>query len=78
MPNLQPFLSESREQIMSTTENWTRFTFVMLMGTKNIQIDELPEKEHEDLSDTYKLHLRIAKATFLTTLGDRTISAIKN
>ncbi len=78
MPNLQPFLSESREQIMSTTENWTRFTFVMLMGTKNIQIDELLEKQQADLTDADKLHLQIAKATFITTLGDRTIDAIKN
>ena len=78
MPNLQPFLSESGEQTMSTTEYWTRFTFVMLMGTKNIQIDELLEKQQADLTDADKLHLQIAKATFITTLGDRTIDAIKN
>ena len=78
MPNLQPFLSETGEQIMSTTEYWTRFTFVMLMGTKNIQIDELLEKQQADLTDADKLHLQIAKATFITTLGNRTIDAIKN
>ena len=78
MPNLQPFLSETGEQTMSTTKYWTRFTFVMLMGTKNIQIDELLEKQTADLTDADKLHLQIAKATFVTTLGDRTIDAIKN
>ena len=63
---------------MSTSEYWTRFTFVLLMGNKNIQIDQLLLKETADLTDSDKLHLMIAKATFLSTIGERTIEAMQN
>ncbi len=78
MQNLSVFLTHSGEPIMSTSEYWTRFTFVLLMGSKNIQIDQLLLKAVSDLTENEKLHLMIAKATFLSTIGERTIETLQN
>ena len=77
MQTLPQFLSKTGVPIMSTAEYWRKFTFVMLMTNKNIQIDELLTKE-EALTETEQLHMKIAKATFLTLIGDRTVAAMKN
>ena len=55
MRNLPVFLTEVGEPIMSTSEYWTRFTFVILMGNKNIQIDQLLAKQTENLTENDKL-----------------------
>ncbi len=62
---------------MSKTEYWTRFTFVLLMGSKNIQIDDLLEKT-EELDNTEKLHMKIAKATFITLIGKKTVEILQS
>ena len=62
---------------MSTAEYWQKFTFVMLMTSKNKQIDELLTKEG-DSTKNEQLHMKIAKATNLTLIGDRTVDAMKN
>ena len=77
MQGLPPFISENGEPSMSTTEYWTRFTFVLLMGSKNIQIDELLAKT-EELDNTEKLHMKIAKATFITLIGKKTVEILQN
>ena len=50
MQNLSQFISETREPVMSTAEDWPNFTFVMLMGSKSIQIDEQIDKKGEWVS----------------------------
>ena len=77
MQNLHVLLTDLGEPIMSTPEYWTRFTFLTLMGNKNIQIDQLLAKETADLTENEKLHLMIAKATFLSTIGERTIETMQ-
>ena len=76
MQGLPPFISENGEPVMSTTEYWTRFMFVLLMGSK-IQIDELLAKT-EELDNMEKLHMKIAKATFLTLIGGKTVEILQN
>ena len=59
MQGLPQFLSETGEPVVSTTEYWTRFTIVLLIGSKNIQIDELLAKT-EELDNAEKLHVKTA------------------
>ena len=42
--SLPQFLTKLGQPTMSTSEYWTRYTFLLLMGPKNIQIDELMQK----------------------------------
>ncbi len=77
MQNLPQFLSENGQPAMSTSEYWTRFTFVLLMGSKNIQIEDLLSNT-EELSEAEKLHMKSAKATFLTVVGEKTLEILKN
>ncbi len=61
---------------MSTSEYWTRYTFLLLMGPKNIQIDELLQKT-EPLDAQEDLQMKIAKATFLTVIGNKTVKVMQ-
>ncbi len=62
---------------MSTSEYWTRYTFLLLMGPKNIQIDALLQKT-EPLDAQEDLQMKIAKATFLTVIGNNTVKVMQN
>ena len=60
---------------MSTTKQWTRFTFVLLKESKNIQTDNLFSKT-ERLDNNEKLQMKLAKATFMTLIGGKTVEIL--
>ncbi len=77
METLPQFLIELGEPVMSTSEYWTRYTFLLLMDPKNIQIDELLEKT-EPLDAQEGLQTKIAKATFVTVIGNKAVKIMQN
>ncbi len=77
MGSLPQFLTESGEPVMSTSEYWRRYTFLLLMGPKKIQIDELITKAGP-LEAAEDLQMKIAKATFITVIGDKTVKVMQN
>ncbi len=76
MGSLPQFLTELGEPIMSTSEYWTRYNFLLLMGPKNIQIDELMQKTNP-LDAQEDLQMKIAKATFLTVIRDKAVKIMQ-
>ena len=77
MGSLPQFLTESGEPVMSTSEYWRRYTFLLLMGPKNIQIDVLIVKVGP-LDAQKDLQMNIAKATLITIIGDKTVKIMQN
>ena len=77
MGRLPQFLTELGEPTMSTSEYWTRYTFLLLMGPNNIQIDELMQKT-DPLDSQEDLQMKIAKATFLRVIEDKAVKKLQN
>ncbi len=62
---------------MSTPEYWTRYTFLLLMGPENIQIEELLQIT-DPLDGQENLQRKIAKAKFVTVLEDKAVKIMQN
>ncbi len=75
--SLPQFLTELGKPTMSTSEYWTRYNFLLLMGPKSIQTDELMQKT-DPLAAQEDLQMKIAKAPFLTVIGDKAVKIMQN